>query len=89
LDTQKGYTVEADIEKLIEKRGESLSESGQEARSRTWRESLERYNEREREANRLEWVRYFDGMAASHASISESYKERAERLRRGIDEEEN
>jgi len=43
-------------------------------------ESERRHRARIREQNRWEWVRYFDRMAASHARLSESYRERAERL---------
>lgn len=80
MDTAKGYTVEADLERLIEKRGESLSESGQEARSRIWRESLERYNERERRQNVAAWFTYFCRQADAHRKLSESYEARAEEL---------
>jgi len=43
-------------------------------------ESERRHRARIREQNRWEWVRFFDRMAQSHAKLSESYRERAERL---------
>jgi hypothetical protein len=49
-------------------------------REELWMESERRHRARIREQNRWEWIRHFDRMAESHARLSESYIERAERL---------
>jgi hypothetical protein len=45
-----------------------------------WRESTRRYHARRREEHRWAWIRHFDRMAESQASISEDYRRRAEEL---------
>jgi hypothetical protein len=81
LDVAQGYQVETDLSRLIERRhDERVKSEGERLEEELWMESARRYHERQREQNRWEWVRYFDRMAESHAQLSESYRERAERL---------
>jgi hypothetical protein len=40
-------------------------------------ESTRRHREKLREANRWEWVRFFDHMAQQHRALSEDYERRA------------
>ncbi len=53
---------------------------GERLEEELWSVSVKRYHEKRRDQNRWEWVRYFDRMAACHARLSESYRERAEKL---------
>jgi hypothetical protein len=84
LDTireRSDEAAEAQLERFITGRHERrVADEGERAAEEMWRESVARYNEREREQNRWEWVRFFDRMAQSHARISEDYEARAQKL---------
>jgi hypothetical protein len=82
LDTAeiaRGYQVEADLERLIERRSRK-GEVDPDEREEAWMESVRRHHAKIRERNRWEWVRYFDRMAENHAKLSEDYQRRAEKL---------
>jgi hypothetical protein len=64
---------------MIERRSRK-SEVDPDEREELWMESVRRFHERQREQNRWAWVGYFDLMAENHARLSQSYKERAEKL---------
>jgi hypothetical protein len=85
LDTIRGErsaeAAESQLERFITQRHEKrVASEGERAAQEMWMESVVRYNEREREQNRWEWVRFFDRMAQSHARISEEYEARAQKL---------
>jgi rubrerythrin len=79
VDVKHGNQEEAELTRLIEKRSRNGEQDPAE-REELWMESTRRYHERQREQNRWEWIRHFDRMAESHAQLSLSYRERAERL---------
>ncbi len=73
-------TVDAEIDRLISRRASQDRGPTADEQQEMWKASVRRHNAKTRERNRWEWVRFFDRMAASHARISEGYRERAERL---------
>ncbi len=70
--------VEAELDRLAEKRAPGRSEASAEARR--WAESERRYYQRRRDQRRWEWIRFSERMAAVHAELSEEHRSRAERL---------
>lgn len=67
-----------DLDRLIERRGSS--EPNPDTMEPSYAESVRKFNARRREANRWEWVRYFDRLARNHARLSEEHAARAEAL---------
>jgi hypothetical protein len=70
---------DAELARLIEKRSRN-GKADPDTEEGLYAESVRRHHAKIRERNRWEWVRYFDLMAESHARLSESYRERAEKL---------
>ena len=64
-----GEAVEADLNRLIERRSRQRDADEQEE---LWRESVRRYNYRKQEQLRNEWCEYHQGQAARHRAVLES-----------------
>ena len=64
-----GEVVEADLNRLIERRSRQRDADEQEE---LWRESMRRYNDRKQEQLRSEWCEYHQGQAARHRAVLES-----------------
>ena len=68
----------AQIDVLIDRRARERSKAND--LEAFYVESVRRFNERRRQANRWEWIRFFDRMAASHPTLATSYENWAEAL---------
>jgi uncharacterized Fe-S cluster-containing MiaB family protein len=68
-DISNGEAVEADLNRLIERRSRQRDADEQEE---LWRESVRRYNDRKQEQLRNEWCEYHQGQAARHRAVLES-----------------
>jgi hypothetical protein len=82
MDIAHSETVEADLNRLIEKR--SLREPDPDEREELWKESVRRYNARRREEMRVAWCEYHQGQVARHRAVLEAliarHETEAERL---------
>lgn len=67
-----------DLDKLIERRADKTPDP--DTLEASYAESVRRFNARRREANRWEWVRYFERLSRCHARLSEEHADRAEKL---------
>ena len=68
-DISNGEAVEADLNRLIQRRSRQRDADEQEE---LWRESVRRYNDRKQEQLRNEWCEYHQGQAARHRAVLES-----------------
>jgi uncharacterized Fe-S cluster-containing MiaB family protein len=68
-DISNGEAVEADLNRLIERRSRQRDADEQEE---LWRESVRRYNYRKQEQLRNEWCEYHQGQARRHRAVLES-----------------
>jgi hypothetical protein len=75
--TAPGEIVEAELDRLIEKRA-ALEDP--EAKEELWVRSVERYNARRREENRFAWCEYFSNLAGYLRARAEEYDHRAKAL---------
>ncbi len=75
--------VDQELDRLISKRASTDHGTTADELEPGYVESVRRHNEKIRERNRWEWVRFFDRRAESHARLSEGYRERAEKLLEG------
>jgi hypothetical protein len=80
-DISNGEAVEADLNRLIERRSRQRDADEQEE---LWRESVRRYNDRKQEQLRNEWCEYHQGQAARLRAVFEPliahHEERAAKL---------
>ena len=67
-DISNGEAVEADLNRLIERRSRQRDADEQEE---LWRESVRRYNDRKQEQLRNEWCEYHQGQAARLRAVFE------------------
>jgi hypothetical protein len=79
--TAPGEAVEADLDRLIERRSRQKDPDEESA---LWRESVRAYEEKRRQMARLEWHAFHCGQAARHRAVLESliafHEAEAERL---------
>ena len=78
MDVARGELVEAELDRLIEKR--SSKEMDPDEREELWKESVRRYNARRREENRREWGDYFCRLAGFLRARADEYDHRARAL---------
>ena len=78
MDIAHGEMVEAELNRLIEKR--STREKDPEENVALWQESVRRYNARRREVHRLAWCGYFSHLAGALRARAEEYDHRARAL---------
>ena len=78
LDTQRGDAVDAELDRLIEKRAKGAKKAA--AEEMMWKASVRRYHEAARRKNQAAWYAHFCRMADNHAALAADYAERAERL---------
>ena len=77
----RGEKVELELDAFVAKRdAQRRRTEGERPSEAPWRQSERLSDERRRSENRWEWVRFFDRMAASHASLAKDYERRAEEL---------
>jgi MoaA/NifB/PqqE/SkfB family radical SAM enzyme len=79
VDIARSEAVEADLDRLIERRARKGDVDPDEAEE-IWKESVRRYNARRREENRREWCGYFERLAACLRARAEEYDHRAQML---------
>jgi hypothetical protein len=75
--TAPGEAVEAELDRLVERRSRQKDPDEE---HELWRESVERYNARRREENRLAWCDYFERLSAGLRARAEEYDHRAQML---------
>ena len=80
MDVIHRDTVDRDLERLLVTRASEDTTSDPTTLEASYVESVRRHHEKIRQRNRWEWVRFFDRMAQSHASIAQDYERRAEEL---------
>jgi hypothetical protein len=80
VSVRSGDAVDAELERLIARRASADRAPTADELEPSYREGVRRHNEKVRERNRWEWVRFFDRMAESHTRIAEDYERRAEEL---------
>jgi hypothetical protein len=73
VDVTRGEIVEADLNRLIVKRSREMDPDEQ---HELWKESVDRYNARRREENRLAWCGYFSHLAGALRARAEDYERR-------------
>ena len=78
MDVAHGEMVEAELNRLIEKR--SSRKTYPDERDELWKASVAAYNARRREANRQAWCAYFCRLAGSLRARAEEYDHRAQAL---------
>ncbi len=81
LDVAAAERVEGELDQFIEKRAREEADAN--AVEALWAEQDRRERTRRREENREAWIAFHRGLARSHAALSESHEERAERLAAG------
>jgi hypothetical protein len=79
VDIARSEAVEADLDRLIERRARKGDMDPDEAEE-IWKESVRRYNARLREENRREWCGYFERLAVCLRARAEEYDHRAQML---------
>jgi hypothetical protein len=83
VDVARSKMVEAEVDRLIEKRSRD-GEVDPDEREELWKESVRRYNALRREEMRAAWCEYHQGQAARHRAVLESliacHEAEAERL---------
>jgi len=80
VDIAHSEMVEKELDHLITRRSK---QKDPEEHSELWRESVRRYNARQREENRLAWCEYFSRLAWSLRARAEDYDQRAQTLMDG------
>ena len=86
-DISKGEAVEADLNRLIERRSRQKDPDEE---SRLWQESVKRYEEKRRQMARLEWHAFHCGQAERHRAtlqaLIEHHESEAARLMEATNE---
>ena len=77
MDIARGELVERELDIMIERRSRQKDPDEE---SELWKESVRRYNARQREDNRLAWQNYFSRLAGSLRARAEEYDHRAQAL---------
>jgi hypothetical protein len=77
MDIARGELVERELNTMIERRSRQKDPDEE---SELWKESVRRYNARQREDNRLAWQNYFSRLAGSLRARAEEYDHRAQAL---------
>ena len=77
MDIARGELVERELDTMIERRSRQKDPDDE---SELWKESVRRYNARQREDNRLAWQNYFSRLAGSLRARAEEYDHRAQAL---------
>ena len=85
MDIARGELVEAELDRLIEKR--SRKEPDPDEREELWKESVRRYNARRQEEIRTEWHGYFSRLAGTLRARAKEYDQRAEALLGSLESE--
>jgi hypothetical protein len=75
MDIVRGELVEAELDRLIEKR--SRREPDPDEREELWKESVRLYNARRQEELRAEWHGYFCRLAGTLRARAQEYDRRA------------
>jgi hypothetical protein len=71
LDIQVGDRAEDQISKFIDRRSKQRNRAR--AEEMAWKKDVARYHEERREANRLEWIAHYEGLARSHTKLAVGY----------------
>jgi hypothetical protein len=84
MDVSRAESVECELDRLIEKRHDQRVQSeGERLEEELWQESVDRYNARRREENRIAWCAYYRRIAGALYARADEYIVRAERLENG------
>ena len=83
MDVARGETVEADLDRLIERRSRK-GEVDPDEQEELWKESVRAYEEKRRQMARLEWHAFHCGQAERHRAtlraLIEHHEEQAAKL---------
>jgi hypothetical protein len=77
MNIASGELVERELDTMIERRSRQKDPDEE---SELWKESVRRYNARQRGDNRLAWQNYFSRLAGSLRARAEEYDHRAQAL---------
>jgi hypothetical protein len=77
VDIGRSKQVEKELNAMIERRSRQKDPDEE---SELWKESVRRYNARQREENRLAWQSYFCRLAGSLRTRAAEYDRRAQAL---------
>jgi hypothetical protein len=83
-DIGRGEMVEAELDRLIERRSQK-GDADPDEQEEIWKESVRAYTARRRDEMRAAWCEYHQGQAERHRAVLEaliaSHEEQAERYR--------
>ena len=86
VDVSRAESVERELDRLIEKRHDQRVQSeGERLEEELWQESVDRYNARRREENRIAWCAYYRRIAGVLYARAEEYIVRAEELSKQVE----
>jgi hypothetical protein len=87
VDISRSEQVETDLDRLIERRDtERRKTEGERLEEELWQESVDRYNARRREENRIAWCAYYRRVAGALYARAEEYIVRAQKLSEEADQ---
>jgi hypothetical protein len=87
VDIARGEATEKELDAMIRRRHDQrVASEGERAEEELWQESVNRYNARRREENRIAWCAYYRNMAGALYARAEEYIVRAEKLENGAHE---
>jgi len=79
MDVAQAARAEKELEAMIVRRSRK-GDVDPDEQEELWKESVRRYNARQREENRREWCGYFERLAACLRARAEEYDHRAQVL---------
>jgi hypothetical protein len=81
VDVTRGEQVEAELDAMIRRcHDQRVLSEGERLEDELCQESVDRYNTRRREENRIAWCAYYRGVAGALYARAEEYIVRAEKL---------
>jgi hypothetical protein len=81
VDISRSEQVETDLDRLIARRHDHHAQTESERLEEDlWQESVDRYNARRREENRIAWCHYYRNIAGALYARAEEYIVRAQKL---------
>jgi hypothetical protein len=87
VDISRTEQVETDLDRLIQRRHDQrVQTEGERLEEELWQESVDRYNARRREENRIAWCAYYRRIAGALYARAEEYIVRAEELSEEADQ---
>jgi hypothetical protein len=89
VDISRTEQVETDLDRFIQRRHDQRAQTeGERLEEELWQESVDRYNARRREENRIAWCAYYRNIAGALYAQADEYIVRAENLSKQAELEE-